>query len=124
MEKWFAIQVSSPQQDTYSKIFELQESAVYDKTIPNLVRALWGTFTSNYVHFHHKSGKGYALIARKILELDPINPQVSSALAKSFRHYKKLMPENKKNMQLELEKIRSNVGISKNVLEIVTKTLA
>lgn len=124
MEKWFAIQASSPQQDTYSKIYELEESAVYDKTIPNLVRALWGTFTSNYVHFHHKSGRGYALIARKILELDPINPQVSSALAKSFRHYKKLMPENKKLMQLELEKIRSQVGISKNVLEIVTKTLA
>jgi aminopeptidase N len=124
MEKWFAIQASSPQQDTYSKIYELEGSPVYDKTIPNLVRALWGTFTSNYVHFHHKSGRGYALIARKILELDPINPQVSSALAKSFRHYKKLMPENKRLMQLELEKIRSHVGISKNVLEIVTKTLA
>ncbi len=123
MEKWFAIQASSPQQNTYTKVYELEESAVYDKRIPNIVRALWGSFSSNYVHFHHKSGRGYSLIAKKIIELDSINPQVSSALAKTFRHYKKLMPENKRLMQLELEKIRNHVGISKNVLEIVAKTL-
>lgn len=124
MEKWIAIQASSPQQDTYSKMYEIEELPIYDKTIPNIVRALWGSFTSNYIHFHHKSGRGYSLIARKILELDSINPQVSSALAKSFKHYKKLMPENKKLMQMELEKIRGHIGISKNVLEIVSKTLA
>lgn len=124
MEKWIAIQAGSPQQDTYSRLFELENLPIYDKTIPNIVRALWGSFTANYIHFHHKSGRGYALMAKKILELDSINPQVSSALAKTFKHYKKLMPENKKLMQMELEKIKGHIGISKNTLEIVSKTLA
>ena len=124
MEKWIAILALSPRQDTYSNVHEIERLPIYDKKIPNIVRALWGSFTANYIHFHHKSGTGYSLIAGKIIELDSINPQVSSALAKSFKHYKKLMPENKKLMQIELEKIRNHIGISKNVLEIVTKTLA
>ncbi len=124
MEKWISLQALSPMQETYSRLYELEDLPVYDKTIPNLVRALWGSFTSNFVQFHHKSGRGYSLVAKKIIELDSINPQVSSSLAKAFKHYKKLMPENKKIMKLELEKIVNNGGISKNTLEIVSKTLA
>jgi aminopeptidase N len=123
MEKWIAIQALSPQEDTYSRLFEMEALPIFDKTIPNLIRALWGSFTSNYVQFHHRSGRGYSLMAKKIMELDSINPQVSSALAKAFKHYKKLMPENKKLMQIELEKIRSHKGLSKNTMEIVSKTL-
>jgi len=123
MEKWIAIQALSPQDETYSRILEIEGLPIFDKTIPNLVRALWGSFTSNFVQFHHKSGRGYSLIANKIMELDSVNPQVSSALAKAFKHYKKLMPENKKLMQIELEKIRNHKGLSKNVMEIVSKTL-
>ena len=123
MEKWIAIQALNPQEDAYSRLFEMEDLPIFDKTIPNLVRALWGSFTSNYVQFHHRSGRGYSLMAKKIMELDSINPQVSSALAKAFKHYKKLMPENKKLMQIELEKIRSHKGLSKNTMEIVSKTL-
>lgn len=123
MEKWLAVQGSSPLDDTFERVLSLEDSSIFDKTIPNLTRALWGSFAANVVHFHHKSGRGYHLIADKILTMDPINPQVSSQLAKAFRHYKKVNEKNAELMKVQLERILATPNISKNLLEIVGKTL-
>jgi len=123
MQKWFGVQASSPLKDTFEKVLDLENSPIFDKAIPNLVRALWGSFAANMVHFHHSSGRGYHLIADKILMMDPINPQVSSGLAKAFRHYKKVNEKNRELMKIQLERILAAPKISKNLLEIVGKTL-
>jgi aminopeptidase N len=123
MEKWLSVQGSSPLEDTFERVLNLENSPIFDKTIPNLTRALWGSFAANAIHLHHKSGRGYHLIADKILTMDPINPQVSSQLAKAFRHFKKLNDHNRELMKIQLERIMATPDISKNLLEIVGKTL-
>jgi aminopeptidase N len=121
--KWKDEQLSSPLEDTFERVLNLENSPIFDKTIPNLTRALWGSFAANAIHLHHKSGRGYHLIADKILTMDPINPQVSSQLAKAFRHFKKLNDHNRELMKIQLERIMATPDISKNLLEIVGKTL-
>ena len=62
-------------------------------------------------------------VVDKILELDNINPQIASGLAKSFKDYKKLLPQTAQLMKNELQKLLNNQNLSKNVLEIVEKLL-
>jgi aminopeptidase N len=103
----------------------LEKNEVYDRTIPNLVRALHGQFVaSNKVQFNHESGRGYQLIADRILELDKLNPQIASRLASGFKDFSRTEEKLKTLMKPQLERIIKTDGLSKNVYEIVSKILA
>lgn len=121
IQKWLTICSSSSHDDTYDTVKVLEKDPVYDANVPNLVRSLWGGFSRNFVQFHHSSGRGYALMADKVLEIDGINPQVASRLASAFKDYKKLVPAQQELMKPELDKILAKDDLSKNVYEIVSK---
>lgn len=123
MNKYFALLASSRRQGTLERVVELQNDPVFDIKVPNLVRALFGSFARNLVAFHERSGKGYRFIAEKVIELDAINPQIASGLAGAFKLYPKLSHDAKALMGVELERIKNHPGISKNVYEIVFKIL-
>ena len=124
MNKYFAVQASSQREGTRERVEALQEDPAYDIKVPNLVRALIGSFARNPVAFYHRSGEGYRFVADKVLEIDELNPQVASALAGAFKNYRRLSPEHKAMMGGELERIKNRTGISDNVYEIVTKILS
>jgi len=63
---------------------------VYDEKVPNLVRALIGSFTRNHKHFHAQDASGYRFVANKMAEIDKINPQMAASLAGAFKIYTKL----------------------------------
>lgn len=123
MQKWFYVQSSTQNDDTYNVVLSLEKDKAYDSKVPNHVRRLLGGFSRNLPQFHHPSGRGYNFIADRIIEIDPVNPQVASSLARSYGQYRRL-PENLKSlMKPELEKIMKTANISKNVYEVVSKTL-
>ncbi len=121
MQKWLMICSSSGHDDTFELVKKLEGDEVYDANVPNLVRSLWGGFSRNLVQFHHPSGRGYQLMADKVLEIDGINPQVASRLASAFKDYKKLVPHQQELMKPEIDKILAKEDLSKNVYEIVSK---
>ncbi|AUN97923.1 aminopeptidase N [Bacteriovorax stolpii] len=124
MQKWLTVQASASDESTYDAILKLEKDAVYDRTIPNLVRALLGQFVAtNKVQFNHPSGRGYKLIADRLLELDKLNPQVASRLASGFKDFKRTPKVLQDLMRPELERIIKTDGLSKNVYEIVSKIL-
>ena len=124
MQKWLTVQAAAPGEGTFNRVLELENDAVYDKTIPNLVRSLLLTFASvNKVQFNHPSGRGYKLIADRMLELDKLNPQVASRLASAYKDYNRLPATLKPLMKAELERVLKTDGLSKNVFEIVSKIL-
>ena len=124
MQKWFMTQASGQDDSTYDNVIKLLDSDVYDKNVPNLVRSLIGAFARNEVQFNHESGRGIKFISAQIKEIDGINPQVASRLASAFRDLKH-MPKNLQDIaRAELEGIVKIEGLSKNVYEIVSKTLA
>jgi aminopeptidase N len=124
MQKWLTVQATAPYDDVYDRVLKLQNDPVYDRTVPNLVRALFHQFAMNRMQFNHPSGRGYKLIADKIIELDKLNPQVASRLASAFKDFKRLPSNLKTLMKPELDRVLEVEGLSKNVYEIVSKILA
>lgn len=123
MCKWFSIQTYSKIPNALERAKKLLSDPAFKITIPNLVRALFNGFIDNHVQFHNPSGEGYSFIGKMILELDKINPYVSSRLAASFQKYGKLDLNRKQLLKMEITKILENKELSPNVYEILSKCL-
>ena len=123
MNKYFSILSASNREGVLQRVIKLQEDGAYDAKVPNLVRSLIGVFARNYKYFHAKDGSGYKFVCDKVIEIDKINPQMSSALVSAFKIYKKLNSINKNVMKVELERVISTKSLSKNCFEIVNKIL-
>ena len=123
MNKYFSLLAASHREGVLQRVKALQEDAVYDEKVPNLVRSLVGVFARNYKYFHAKDGSGYRFVADKIIEIDTINPQMASGLAGAFKIYDKMNEVNKELLKVELKRVISTQSLSKNVFEIVDKIL-
>ncbi len=123
MNKYFAILAASGREGTLDRVMALQNDAVYDEKVPNLVRSLIGVFARNYKYFHSKDGHGYKFVTHKIIEIDKINAQMASGLAGAFKVYEKMNPHNKTLIKNELEDLIATPSLSKNVYEIISKIL-
>jgi aminopeptidase N len=124
MDKWLAIQATSRLPGTLGTVKALLTHPVFTLKNPNKVRALIGAFASNSVRFHDLSGEGYAFVADQVLAIDPMNPQIAARLVSSFTMWKRYDEKRKVLMQGQLERIRGMGKLSKDVFEIVTKSLA
>ena len=123
MNKYFGVCASSRREGTLGRVQALQNDPVYDPKVPNLVRALIGSFARNPVAFYAESGEGFKFVADKVIEIDALNPQIASGLAGAFKNYGKLSVLQKVQMQRELERIKNHPDLSNNVFEIITKIL-
>lgn len=123
MNKYFSLLASSRREGTLQRVIALQEDKAFDEKVPNLVRALIGSFARNQISFHDISGNGYDFVADKIIEIDGLNPQIASGLAGAFKSYEKLSAFQKGKMGSALERIKNHMGLSNNVAEIVNKIL-
>jgi len=122
--KWLSAQASSPHADTLDRLNKIIVSTDYDKTVPNMIRAIHRTFGRNYIHFHHPNGLGYKFIADAIIDIDTFNPSMSSALSKLFSDFKRVPAENRVIMGNEIYRISKIPNISKNTYEIISKILS
>jgi aminopeptidase N len=78
----------------------------------------------NPLHFHAADGSGYRLIAGKVVELDRINPQIASRLARAFDRWRKVDAGRQAHARAALESIRDAGSLSANVAEVVNSALA
>ena len=124
IQKWLTVQALASHDSTYDTILTLEHDPIYDRTIPNLVRSLLGQFVMNKVQFNHSTGRGYKLVADRVIEIDQLNPQVASRLASGFKDFKRIPKNLQQLMKPELQRILEKEGLSKNVFEIVSKILA
>jgi aminopeptidase N len=125
LDKWFSLQAMSHLPDTLASVEKLMTHPAFDLKNPNKVRALIGAFCNgNQVRFHDSSGAGYTFLADRVIEIDPINPQVAARLMGAFSRWRKFDPERRQLMQSALERILGTGMLSKDVYEIASKTLA
>lgn len=120
--KWFAVQANSKLPGTVERVRQLKASPLFDIGIPNIVRALFSTFSQNLHQFHRKDGQGYALLADMIIELDSKNPQIAARLSEGFRQYGRLDEGRRQAMGRELERILATPNLSRNTYEIISRT--
>lgn len=123
MDKYFALVGSSRRSDTLQQVQTSLQHPKFSLENPNKVRSLIGSFSRNVPHFHAEDGSGYRFIADKVIEIDRFNPQVAARLVQAFNLCNKLEPHRKNLVKQELQRIRAQEGLSKDVGEIVGKIL-
>jgi aminopeptidase N len=124
MDKWFMIQAMASRADTVERVRGLMEHPGFSIRNPNKVYALVGGFTGNPVRFNAADGSGYAFLADTVLTLDKLNPQVASRMAKSFARWRKYDQTRQAHARAALERIVGTSGLSSDVYEIASKSLA
>jgi aminopeptidase N len=124
IDKWFALQASSPASDTFEIVKNLRSHVAFDMKNPNRVRSLIGAFSqTNPVHFHAANGQGYAFLADAILELNAINPQVASRMVTPLTAWRKVDVARQTLMKAQLQRIIDTKDISNDVFELANKSL-
>ena len=124
MDKWFAAQAISKRPDTLENVVRLKQHGLFSISNPNKVRSLIGAFCSaNMVGFHQANGEGYKLLADTVLELDKLNPQIAARMSRMLSKWHRYDQGRQALMRAQLERIVSAEDISRDVYEIVSKTL-
>jgi aminopeptidase N len=124
LDKWFALQAAAQRTDTIDVVEGLARHEDFGIRNPNRWRALVGNFAANQWAFHHASGRGYRFVADMILEVDRMNPQVAARQVPSLGRWRRFETVRAAFMRAELERIVATPGISRDVYEQATKSLA
>ena len=123
MNKWFAVQASSKMPNVIEEVVKLSQNPAFDDKNPNKIRSLYGAFIGNAVQFHAADGSGYKLIADLVLSVDKFNPNIAGGLSLAFKKFAKLDEKRQSIMEEHLNRILAEDGLSRDVYEIVSKTL-
>jgi aminopeptidase N len=124
VDKWLSVQALSRLPGTLARVRTLLGHPAFDIKVPNKVYALVRAFAANHVRFHAADGAGYAFLAERVLELDTLNPQVAARMARGFDRWRKFDAARQTLVRAQLERIRDAAGLSRDVAEIVGKSLA
>lgn len=125
IDKWFSIQAMASLPNTFEKVKQLREHQAFDIKTPNRVRSLISAFSQNNpLNFHRENGEGYRFLGDHITLLDKINPQIASRMVEPFTHWRRHNETRQQLMKTQLQRIVNNEGISKDVFEIASKSLA
>jgi aminopeptidase N len=125
VDKWLSVQAMSELPDTLTRVRELMNHEAFSYRNPNRVRSLIGAFTqSNQPRFHDRDGEGYRLLADVVLELDRMNPSIAARLMGGFDQWRRFDRDRQTLMRAEIERVLGRRGLSKDVFEIASKSLA
>jgi aminopeptidase N len=124
LDKWFTTQALSTRADTPAAVETLAKHADFTLANPNRLRSLVGAFSVNQRAFHDPSGRGYAFLADMILAADKLNPQTAAKLVPPLGRWRRFGEDRAKLMCAALERIVATPGLSKDVYEQASKSLA
>ena len=124
VDKWFALQAAAQRVDTVDQVLKLSGHPDFVVTNPNRLRSLVGMFGGNHWAFHSADGRGYVFLGDMIIAADKINPQVAARLVPAFGRWKRFEPKRAEMMREQLERIVGTPGLSKDVYEQASKSLA
>jgi aminopeptidase N len=78
---------------------------------------------ANPRYFHALDGQGYAFLTEILIQLDPINPQLSARLATPFTRWTGLDKPRQQMIQQSLERLAQE-KLSNGLSELVNKSIA
>jgi aminopeptidase N len=122
---WFQLQATCLLPDGLPRVETLLKHGAFDINNPNKVRAVIGAFSmANAINFHSPDGAGYSFLADQIIKLDKLNPQIASRLVTPLTRWRKYPQARAGLVKVQLERLFSEPALSKDVYEIVNKSLA
>ncbi len=118
LDNWFYFAASVEANHFNKNIDNLFNHEYFDPKSPNTLRSILNGYVTNNPSFHHKEGKGYMYIAKKVVEFDKLNPIVISRFIKIFSRWDKYVDPYKSNMLKAIKYIDSN-DLSINSREVI-----
>lgn len=121
--KWLLMQGASNLPGHTAEVKKLLSHPAFDMKNPNKVYSLLGGFSRSAVNFHSMDGSGYELLADCVIQCDGINAQVAARIVSPFTKWQLYNKNRQDLMYKQLERIAATPNISKNVYEMVSKSL-
>lgn len=127
IDKWFALQAGAPETAdgrVFARAQQLMKHPDFSLKNPNRARSLIATLcAANPAAFHRADAAGYAFWADRILEIDPINPQLAARMARVMDRWSSLAEPCRSAARGALQRVADKPGLSDGVREIVSRAL-
>lgn len=121
IDKWFQMQARADVEDLLSRVRTLVTHPDFNMKNPNRLRSIAGPYLRS-PRFHDAAGAGYRFAADLIVQVDAFNPQIAARLAGvAFQPWRRLDGTRQALIQEQLDRLRAET-LSKDTLEIITKT--
>lgn len=130
IDKWFALQARAPEPvgagagRGLQRVKALMQHPDFSLKNPNRARSLLFSYAMfNPAGFHRRDAAGYVFWADRVIELDAINPQVASRLARVMDRWKKLAEPYRSAAREAIARVAAKADLSNDVREIVSRAL-
>ena len=126
VDKWFMLQARAPEHDgrVFASVKALLQHPDFSMSNPNRVRSvLFSLCNFNPAAFHRADAKGYVFWAEKVVELDSINPQVASRLARALDRWRNLAEPYRGAAREAIARVAAKSDLSPDVREVVDRAL-
>jgi aminopeptidase N len=126
VDKWFALQARAPERDgrVFAGVKALLQHPDFSLSNPNRVRSLVLSLCNfNPAAFHRVDAKGYVFWAEKVCELDALNPQVASRLARALDRWRQLAEPYRGAAREAIARVAAKPDLSPDVREVVERAL-
>ncbi len=125
VNQWFQVQATAALPGTLEIVQQLMRHPAFDIKNPNKVRALIGAFAAqNAVNFHREDGAGYRFLADQVIVLNGLNPQIAARQLAPLSKWQKYSSTAQRLMIAALRRIAAEPNLSRDVYEVVAKSLA
>ncbi len=123
IDKWFGVQATSIAPDTFDRVLALRAHPDFNPNNPNRLRSLIGAFGVNQIRFHAADGAPYRFLADEVISVGKINPGAAARLTVPLTRWRRFDAARGALMRGELERIAAVPGLSRDVFEMVSKSL-
>ena len=127
VDKWFSLQATAPENGdrVFERVQRLTRHPAFSIANPNRARSVIGAFClANPGGFHRADGTGYALWADRVLELDALNPQLASKIARALDRWTQLAEPYRQAARAAIARVAAAPKLSTDVGEIVSRALS
>ncbi len=123
IDKWFSVQAAfTPPEKAIKVVTQLSQHRDFNIQNPNRFRCLVGSFsTHNLPAFHQDDGTGYEFVAKWLIKLDSINPQIAARTCSVFDNWRHLNVSRQEKINNIFQRISNSENLSKNTFEIINK---
>ena len=126
IDKWFALQAGASERDgaVFSRARALTQHPDFSLRNPNRARSLLLALCSqNPGAFHRGDAAGYVFWADRVIEIDAINPQLASRLARALDRWRALAQPYRDAAREAIARVAARPDLSPDTREIVTRAL-
>jgi aminopeptidase N len=124
LDKWFTLQATIPEEGALQRVKGLMEHPAFSLHNPNRVRALIGSFAMlNQMQFNRADGAGYDFLARIVLRVDELNPQLAARLLTAFSSWRMMEKTRREHARRALLTIVEKPNLSRDVGDIASRSV-